>query len=303
MSRATNGHRPYAYQTLMAVDGLPEALSVPTGAGKTLAAVLGWLFRRRFHPDLQVRAATPRWLVYILPMRTLVEQVHDVVGRWLDNLGLEDEVGLYRVMGGEGRIDAGWRRHLESDAIFIGTLDMIISRQLNRGYGESRYIWPIDFGLFNNGCHFVYDEVQLMGAALPTSRQLHGLRPVLGTALPCTATWMSATLDPSRLATVDAPPVISMVELTEEDRRGNLAVRLDAVKTVRKIEVDDPKRHTTTLGHSALSNHRPGSLTLVIANTVERARSVLQAIDSARPDAELVLLHSRFRPGDRAAHT
>ena len=46
--RAT-GMQPYPYQRRLAVDGLPEVLAVPTGAGKTMAAVLPWLFRRRFH--------------------------------------------------------------------------------------------------------------------------------------------------------------------------------------------------------------------------------------------------------------
>jgi hypothetical protein len=43
------------------------------GLGKTAAAILAWLWRRRFATE-QVRAQTPRRLVYCLPMRVLVEQ-------------------------------------------------------------------------------------------------------------------------------------------------------------------------------------------------------------------------------------
>lgn len=73
--QASDRHGPYEYQRHIAEEGLPELLRAPTGAGKTLAVVLGWLYRRRYHPDPAVRAATPRWLVVVLPMRVLVEQV------------------------------------------------------------------------------------------------------------------------------------------------------------------------------------------------------------------------------------
>jgi CRISPR-associated endonuclease/helicase Cas3 len=89
VERAT-GHPPYDYQRRLAQDGLPELLRVPTGGGKTLAATLPWLYCRRFHPDPAVRAATPRWLVLVLPMRVLVEQTATVVQGWLERLGLHE---------------------------------------------------------------------------------------------------------------------------------------------------------------------------------------------------------------------
>ena len=46
------GQLPYPYQVALATGAeLPDLLSVPTGAGKTAAAVLGWLWRRRFAPQ------------------------------------------------------------------------------------------------------------------------------------------------------------------------------------------------------------------------------------------------------------
>lgn len=60
--RAT--HRtPCPYQRALALaPDLPEALSAPTGAGKTAAVVLSWLYRRRFAPP-EICRATPRRLV------------------------------------------------------------------------------------------------------------------------------------------------------------------------------------------------------------------------------------------------
>jgi hypothetical protein len=58
---------------------------------------------------------------------------------------------------------------------------MLLSRALNRGYGMSRYRWPMHFGLLNNDCLWVMDEVQLMGSGLTTSLQrLSMLSIVLG---------------------------------------------------------------------------------------------------------------------------
>ncbi|MBY0459309.1 MAG: hypothetical protein K2V38_18425, partial [Gemmataceae bacterium] len=44
---------PFPYQAKFATDGIccPEVIHAPTGAGKTATAILGWLWRRRFHTD------------------------------------------------------------------------------------------------------------------------------------------------------------------------------------------------------------------------------------------------------------
>ncbi|MBV9160706.1 MAG: DEAD/DEAH box helicase [Pseudonocardiales bacterium] len=76
---ATGGERPYGYQSRLAEQGLPDVLRVPTGTGKTLAAVLPWLYQRAGHPDAEVRKMTARWLVIVLPQRALVEQTVDVI--------------------------------------------------------------------------------------------------------------------------------------------------------------------------------------------------------------------------------
>ena len=66
------GHDPYPFQIRLATgEKLPEQIDIPTGLGKTDAVVLAWLWRRRF-AGREVRRATPRRLVYCLPMRTLV---------------------------------------------------------------------------------------------------------------------------------------------------------------------------------------------------------------------------------------
>lgn len=293
------GHAPYDYQRRVALEGLPALLRVPTGSGKTQAAVLAWLYRRRFHPDTSVRSATPRRLVMVLPMRVLVEQAYDVTRGWLANLGLTDAVGVYLLRGGDGKVDGSWREQCDQDAVIIGTLDMVLSRALHRGYAMSRNSYTIDFGLLNNDVQYVVDEVQLFGPALATTRQLDGLRQALGTAAPCRTMWMSATVDEAALATVDNPEIGSEVMLSEVDRTGALRQRLDARRTVRQLRApDDAKDYLLAVAEHLLARHQPGTLALAVLNTVATARAVADLLYS-RTDVPVTLLHSRFRPPER----
>lgn len=298
--RQATGFAPYDYQRRIAADGLPELLEVPTGSGKTLAATLPWLFRRRFHDDAAVRESTPRWLVYVLPMRVLVEQTLDQIGSWLSLLGLADEVGIHMVMGGESRLEKRWLHAPHQDAVLVGTLDMLLSRALNRGYADNRFVWPIDFGLFNSGCQWVFDEIQLMGPALPTSLQLEGLRRAFGSAIPSHSMWMSATVDPDLMRSIDLPTIGPTVTLSDDDRSGPLATRLEATKTLVQLHPQD-RSYLRDLADNILERHRPGTRTIAILNSVERAQDLYRLINGKGPDT--VLIHSRFRPPDRKLHT
>lgn len=296
--QAATGFTPYPYQQRLADEGLPGLLRVPTGSGKTVAAVLPWLYRRRFHPDQAVRDATPHWLVIALPLRTLVDQVDGEVATWLAALGLSHDVGLHVLMGGRPKNTNDWTNAPERDAIIVGSIDMLLSRAMNRGYASNRFRWPIDFGMFNSGVQWVFDEVQLLGPSLPTSRQLQAFRDKLGTVLPTRSMWMSATVLPDWLRTVDAPDVGPVVEITDEDRRGALGTRTAAARVFRELANVD-SRKPATVAEAVLRLHRAGTRTICFVNTVAAARKLHSAI-SKKTDIDVVLVHSRFRPPDRA---
>ena len=320
------GFPPYPYQTRMATSNeMPSLVSVPTGLGKTAATVLSWLWRRKFAGE-QIRGSTPRRLVYCLPMRVLVEQTHDCAVKWLKQLDLlgggfdgsgkydpflvDDDPRLVRVhmlMGGD--VDRDWDRYPERDAILVGTQDMLLSRALNRGYAMSRFRWPMQFGLLNNDCLWVMDEVQLMGNGLATTTQLQAFRRKLGTVVGVQSIWMSATMRPEWLHTVDFDP--------EQDAKGNLEVlnedktheklrpRFEALKPLGRADFTATKNGKKEAA-LAVDHHSPGkrTRTLVVVNTVKRAQNVFQKIqEEARKrglQSELVLIHSRFRPPERA---
>jgi CRISPR-associated endonuclease/helicase Cas3 len=296
------GFEPHGYQARLARDGLPPVVEAPTGTGKT-GIILAWLWRRLYEPDPDVRATTPRRLVYALPQRSLVEQVAGETERWLaklelDNPELDNRVGLHVVMGGAGQSQRWWRLDMHKSAIVIGTVDSLVSKALNRGYGIARASYPIDFALVTNGAHWVIDEIQLCRESTTTLRQLAAFARDLGTAEPFGLTCMSATVPEKLLRTVDNPavPQGDVIEIEPEERVGELAVRLSASRTIRELAVapgDYP-----AIAAEARSRHRAGTLTLVVLNTVNAARDVYKAL--AGQPAPRLLLHSRFRGVDRA---
>ena len=271
--------------------------------------MLAWLWNR----VLKRRNNWPRRLVYCLPMRTLVEQTFRAAMQWLENLELLEEVGLYALMGGE---DAGeCDIHAEQNAVLAGTQDMLLSRALNRGYGMSRYRWPMHFGLLNNDCLWVMDEVQLMGPGLWTSAQLDWMRNDRFKSLkPCSTWWMSATMRPNFLSTLDRNnaklPMPAHVRLGACDQAHEI---LHARRPCQLWKPPTPPRKKSRkksagemlwafaqeMAEAVTSEHQEASLSLVVCNTVSVAQQVYAAIrDTYIGASGVVLLTSRFRARD-----
>jgi CRISPR-associated endonuclease/helicase Cas3 len=213
-------------------------------------------------------------------------------------------------MGGVDTED--WFLYPEQPAVLIGTQDMLLSRVLNRGYAASRFHWPIDFGLLNNDCLWVFDEPQLMGSGVSTSAQLAGLREKLTTFGPCPSVWMSATLEPGWLDTIDFRGRFpgNPLELTKEDYdpARPLHKRMTAKKTLaalgRSFGKDADPKEVDAVAKAVVELHQAGTQTLVVLNTVRRAKAVFAALDSllkkAKKDVpKLLLVHSRYRPYER----
>ena len=298
---------PYPYQRRLAEEPWPELLEVPTGLGKTAAVVLAWLYKR-----LQGDPDTPLRLVYCLPMRVLVEQTADNAARWAGaaapwfaEWGLTPP-SVCVLMGGE--TDAEWAERPEDPAILVGTQDMLLSRALMRGYGMSRFAWPVHFALLHNDAFWVFDELQLMGPGLATSAQLEAFRRRLDTGKGSRSLWMSATLNRDWLATVDFRNDVAeapALALSATDRTKEVARRLEAPKSLERAGTalgdDNQKAYPAELAGEVAADHLPGRTTLVVVNTVARAQAVYDALAERAPDVERLLIHSRFRAADRRA--
>ena len=184
---------------------------------------------------------------------------------------------------------------MHKPAIVVGTVDSLVSKALNRGYGIGRAVYPIDFALTTNGAHWVIDEIQLCPESTTTLRQLAAFTRRYPTAEPFGLTCMSATIPKRLLETVDNPAAGDVVEILPEERTGELKLRLDAKRTVRRLAAD-PGDYKA-IAAAARERHRAGELTLVVLNTVEAARQVFRQLKDA--PAECTLLHSRFRGVER----
>jgi len=290
---SATANAPYGYQRAFAeASTLPDLLEAPTGSGKTATAVLGWLWRRR-HGDETQRREAGRRLIVCLPMRTLVTQTHENVLRWRAKLALnERELGVHLLLGGD--VDAAWEEQPDGDAILIGTQDQLLSRALLRGYGMSRFRWPVHFALLNNDCTWVLDEVQLMGVGASTAAQLQAFREQLGTVGSAKTVWMTATLDEGRLNTVDATRARTRLPF-DAANDASLVVRTQAKKRLEKASSSEMQ----ALAGEIAQQHVPGTLTLVVVNRVARAQELFALLEKKNGDESRALIHSRFRPSDR----
>ncbi len=316
--RHTTGNAPYTYQHRLAVQPWPDVLNVPTGLGKTAAVNLAWLWKRGWRQGAragQTDADTPRRLVWCLPMRVLVEQTADNIRAWLKALGIlgnagDGKISVHVLMGGADDLKT-WAEYPDEDMILIGTQDMLLSRALMRGYGMSRYQWPIHFSLLHNDCLWVFDEVQLMGAGLATSTQLEAFRRRFPLARHSRSLWVSATLNRAWLDTVDFRPhleTLATLGIGDEDRQ-QAGDRLRAVKSLYKLDVRLTREagnkkgletHLQAMRDAILQAHDTRGQTLVIVNRVERAQQLFRLLRAKRPDKADLLLHARFRAAERA---
>jgi len=252
-------------------------------------------------------------------MRTLVDQTFAEAQRWFEALTQLDPNGrlprrddVVMLRGGDlPDVEMrDWRLNPERPALIVGTQDMLVSRALMRGYGMRRTSWPIDFALLNNDAQWIFDEVQLMGAALPTSAQLDAFRREAG----CTSRslWMSATLDPAWLATVDRPGPFTVWRVPNDfpaDHNDPRIARLTGAPkplTRAAVALTEPKRlaaYAVALAGDVL-NALPGNgFALVVVNTVARAQALFRALLAAGVSQDdAVLIHSRFRARDREHH-
>jgi CRISPR-associated endonuclease/helicase Cas3 len=324
------GNKPYPFQKRFAEsDRLPDLIDIPTGMGKTDAVILGWIWRRRFDPRPQVRSSTPRRLVYCLPMRVLVEQTVEKSKGWLKNLGLlgtqshgepsieghasrkeddADKISVTVLMGGAEKDK--WDYFPQRDTILIGTVDMLLSRALNRGYAMSRYRWPVHFGLLNNDCLWIMDEVQLMGVSCETSAQLQGFCDSMKTIGPVHHIWMSATLDEGQIGTIDHPKPEggwSKLMLDSSERSlPQVSKRIEArkqlrISSLRLTKEGEKGSYARDLAKLLIDKHKSGTLTLAVVNRVQRSQMVFEELlKLGRTPEDSAVLHSRFREGDRS---
>lgn len=166
------------YKQILAGD-IPRYLDLPTGVGKTSIIPI-WLIALATQCEAGP-PSLPRRLVYIVNRRTVVDQATNTalaVRRCLIADDPEPAVMAMRkalyariasresplavsTLRGELADNKEWILDPTRPAIIIGTIDMIGSKLLFNGYGDSRYWKPHHAGLIGQDSLIVHDESHL----------------------------------------------------------------------------------------------------------------------------------------------
>ncbi len=193
--KALTGFPPFPWQgrlyERLLLNDVPSVCDIPTGIGKTMVIPI-WLLALACNTDL------PRRLVYVVNRRTIVDQATDLVTtirqRIIEALG-NDGSALYKAatalmkldplsndattplavstLRGEFADNEEWKSNPAKPAIVIGTVDMIGSKLLFSGYGDSRRMRPLHAGLLGCDCLFIHDEAHLTPAFGKLLRSVH----------------------------------------------------------------------------------------------------------------------------------
>jgi CRISPR-associated endonuclease/helicase Cas3 len=122
---------------------------------------------------------------------------------------------------------------------------------------------------------------------------------------PCYTWWMSATLQPDWLSSVDTANsyddwIREPCVVPPEDRSGELW-EISKPITTEAIAATDKKAFAARIldEHTATDSAEFGKITLVVCNTVDRAIETYAALQNAGRSEGLELVHGRFRPAER----
>src|SRR5262249_33367170 len=139
----------------------PKSCQIPTGLGKTSVMAL-WLIALAEKP-----VVVPRRLVYVVNRRTVVDQSTKEAEKIRLNLekvpDLREKCGSLAIstLRGQFADKREWSADPSRPAIIVGTVDMIGSRLLFRGYGIGFKLKPFHAGFLGQDVLLVHDEAHL----------------------------------------------------------------------------------------------------------------------------------------------
>ena len=182
------------YQDHFEKNALPDAVSIPTGLGKTAVMAL-WLIALAEQCRKNEESRLPRRLVYVVDRRAVVDQSTSFAEKLRENLAKPEAAELRKALGlsagqklpistlrGQFVDNREWLEDPSRPAIIIGTVDMIGSRLLFEGYGVSRRMRPYHAGLLGADALVLLDEAHLVPpfeallSAIARERHVYGPR-------------------------------------------------------------------------------------------------------------------------------
>lgn len=290
------GFAPYEYQIKVAellLDGKNVILSVPTGAGKTWASVMPFLFA--VQNDI---ISFPQKSIYSLPLRTLTNSIYTDTKEIINNDRIADVFPKLRellsVQTGESNNDTMFEKKL-----VFSTIDQTLSNFLCFPLALSHNQANINAGAIV-GSYLVFDEFHLLDAKLSMSTTLGMLRMLKNLCRVCI---MTATLSDSFLDYLknefDPQNQFNFEIVTLDD----FAADRDKIKSIKPVSNKTAKKavfvsDNVLTAECIIEKHK--NKTIVICNRVEKAQQIFETLNHIKSDnTKLFCIHSRFFDSDR----
>ena len=284
------GFKPYDFQVKVAellLQGKNVILCVPTGAGKTWASVMPFLYAWK-----QQLEDFPLKLIYSLPQRTVTTSIYTDIDKLLKSDQLRKVFGtadLASIQTGEYCDDP----YFEKPMVF-STIDQTLSSFLSFPLSLSERQANLNAGALI-GSYLVFDEFHLLDPKLSMATALGTIRMLKGMCRVCI---MTATLTDEYIRflkqELDDFEVVSIQDFPEDRIKIKSLLPAPCKDRKKSVLVSEKVMNAEDI----LARHR--SKTIVICNRVETAQKIFLDILKKKPEeTEVICLHSRFFDSDR----
>ncbi len=285
------GFEPYDYQKKVAdllLSGKNVILSVPTGAGKTWASIMPFLFAKQNN-----RNDYPQKMIYSLPLRTLANSIYNDINVTLNNETVQTiypELNkLLSIQTGEYSDDP----YFEKEIIF-STIDQSLSNFLCFPLPISPRQANINAGSLI-GSYLVFDEFHLLDPKLSMATSLGMIKMLKNLCRVCI---MTATLTDDYIQFIKKElgfEVVSLNDFPEDVEKIN-SLRPVKDKTIKKSITVCSNR--TINAQYILDKHK--NKTIIICNRVETAQNLYIELEKIKTnETTLLCIHSRYFDIDR----
>jgi CRISPR-associated endonuclease/helicase Cas3 len=291
--KVLTGFTPHPYQERIQetlCTGQSLILRVPTGAGKTWAAVAPFLYSLTNGDRFADR------LLYALPLRSLASSLHaSVYSRMEKVFGKVNAVANSREHSGEHYYCTLQMGGQKDDVFFRGDVVFTTIDQLLSGYLFLPVSLPDRVGNINAGALIgsliVFDEIHLLDSSVALGTVIEMLDRLRGL---CQFVLMTATTSDKAISWLADRLSAAYLPVPDEEVRA-----LPSQRTKQRTW----RWSSGRIDACGLARQHHGGRTIVLLNSVQQAQDLFLNLerhyDSDPHKPHLLLLHARFYPEDR----